>query len=139
MTTTLNPSDYQYCVTIKPVSAPLIYGLTNNSKITYGDLMKTLMNDVHYRVAQSVWLHHNICFVHNDTPIYKLDDYVRFEDNKAYKCPPSKFCNYHGLCENLECLPYGAHGGIIIKNQKKNENQTNSTFPLGRYFCFLYE
>lgn len=43
---------------------------------------------------------------------------IVIEDNKAYKCPPSKFCNYLGLCENVECAPYGAYGGIIIKKRE---------------------
>jgi len=33
--------------------------------------------------------------------------WVVIEDNKAYKCPPNKFCNLSGFCENIECYPYG--------------------------------
>ena len=32
---------------------------------------------------------------------------IVIEDNKAYQCPPSKFCNFnYGLCENTECVNY---------------------------------
>ena len=30
-------------------------------------------------------------------------------ENKAYKCPPNKFCNFAGqagICENTDCSPY---------------------------------
>ena len=30
-------------------------------------------------------------------------------ENKAYKCPPNKFCNFAGqvgICENVDCTPY---------------------------------
>ena len=40
---------------------------------------------------------------------------VVIEDNKAYKCPPNKFCNVSGFCENIECYQYGYGSPYEIK------------------------
>jgi hypothetical protein len=31
---------------------------------------------------------------------------INIEENKAYKCPSNKYCNFNGICENVNCIEY---------------------------------
>jgi hypothetical protein len=49
MTDILNPSDFKYCVSIKTFGNKTLYGLTNNSSITYNHILENIKNKIKYK------------------------------------------------------------------------------------------
>ena len=48
MTEIINPADFQKCVTIKTPGYSVMYALTNDNNLTYGDIISGLLHDALY-------------------------------------------------------------------------------------------
>lgn len=77
-----DPSKFKNCITIKTFTKTL-YALTNDTNITYGDVLTTLFHDFKYRLDDCSYKNYNIYFEHNGVPQYVLTEKVTFNEGKA--------------------------------------------------------
>ena len=84
MTEIINPADFQKCVTIKTPGYSVMYALTNDNNLTYGDIISGLLHDALYIIkGDTSHCAENIFISHNDKIQYDLANKVIFKENKA--------------------------------------------------------
>lgn len=99
MTAVANPADFKYCIDITTFGGKQCFALTNDTNITYGDVMATLLHEIKYKLTGSSTQNFNLYFSHDEKPIFTMTDKIKFKDNQA-KLRVSgnkKFRNYESV------------------------------------------
>lgn len=87
MADVLNPADFKKCVTINTFGGNKLNALTNDDNITYGDVLKGILEEFKYNCSLYYPQHIFLTSDDNDKDInivYDLNRPVKFVDGKAY-------------------------------------------------------
>jgi len=85
MTSVLNPSDFNYLVSVQTPANNTLHGLTNDPSTTYGDVLAYLLHNVKLRLDQGddQKPDSSLFLSHNDEIQYNLTKPITFESNKV--------------------------------------------------------
>jgi ubiquitin len=79
----INPAEFSHCVTIQTICNAKLQALTNDSNITYGDVLSTLFHQEKYRLSDCSYQNENLYFTQDDEPQFLLNEPIKFTNGKA--------------------------------------------------------
>jgi hypothetical protein len=122
MAQTVNPADFKNCISVCTISGKIMYALTNDDNITYGDILTNILHQVTYRVVVGDYYHKTEHLFLKDRKTkqthYDLTETISLEKNSAHLYMTFEPCVY-----NYNPSSWKHQHATMISMQKKLNEQ----------------